>query len=89
VEYLPRTTNGSILITTRTRHIATFLAGREVINLGAVLSDEAVKMLINGLETPDLAADRPKILTLVDKLAYLPLAIVQAASFINMTQRPV
>ena len=89
VEYLPRTTNGSILITTRTRRIATFLAGNDVINLGAVLADEAVEMLINGLETPDLAADRPTILTLVDKLAYLPLAIVQAASFINMTQRPV
>jgi len=89
VEYLPRTTSGSILITTRTRRIATFLAGKDVINLGAVLPDEAVEMLINGLETLDLAADRPTISTLVNKLAYLPLAIVQAASFINMTQRPV
>ncbi len=89
VEHLPRTTNGSILVTTRTRGIATYLAGKEVINLGALSSDDAVEMLRNGLETPDLAADRPTILTLVDKLAYLPLAIVQAASFINMTQRPV
>ena len=89
MKYLPRTTNGSILITTRTRSIVTSLTGKEVINLGAVSSDEVVEMFINELETPDLAADRSTILTLMDKLAYLPLVIVQAASFINMTQQPV
>ena len=89
VEYLPRTTNGSILITTRARSVASFLAGKDVIELRAMSSDEATEMFANRLEAADLAADQTTLLTLLDKLAYLPLAIVQAASFINMTQRPV
>lgn len=93
VQYLPRTTNSAILITTRARSVATLLIGKEVINLGSMSPDEAVKIFVYELKTPDLTsdliADRPTILTLVNELAYLLLAIVQAATSIHMTQRPV
>jgi tetratricopeptide (TPR) repeat protein len=89
VDHLPRTTNGSILITTRSRYVANSLAGKEVIELLALSRDEAAEMFTKRLETPHLAADRAILSTLLEKLTYLPLAIVQAASFMNMTQRPV
>lgn len=44
IEYLPRTTNGSILITTQSRRVALDLAGKEVIDLKAMSADEATKM---------------------------------------------
>jgi hypothetical protein len=89
VEYLPNTTNSSILVITRVRRVTNFLAGKAVIDLSETLPDEAAEMFINGLEKPDLAADWTTTLALLEKLAYLPLAIVQAASFINRTQEPV
>ena len=88
-EYLPKTTNGSIIITTRTRRVANFLAGKEVIELSEMLPNEGAEMFIKALEKPSLAIDRAETLTLMDNLACLPLAIVQAASFINMTHQPV
>ncbi|KIX04501.1 uncharacterized protein Z518_05371 [Rhinocladiella mackenziei CBS 650.93] len=89
VQYLPTTTNGSIIITTRTPHVANFLAGKEVIELSEMSPNQSVEMFTKALRKPDLAMDNAATLTLVEKLAYLPLAIIQAASFINMTQRPV
>jgi hypothetical protein len=88
-DYLPKTTNGSILVTTRSRRVATFLTGADVVNLDAPSPDEAAKMFMNRLGSPDLAADREALSTLLAKLTYLPLAIVQASAFINETQHPV
>jgi nucleoside phosphorylase/tetratricopeptide (TPR) repeat protein len=89
VQYLPRTTHGSIVVTTRTRGVASFLAGKEVIELHRMSPDEGVEMFTGALENPDVAVDRVATLTLLEKLTYLPLAIVQAASYMNMTQRSV
>jgi hypothetical protein len=46
VDYLPRTPNGSILVTTRSRHMATFLAENEVVHLDALSPAEAAEMFI-------------------------------------------
>ena len=89
VECLPNTRNGCILDTTRTRHVATFLSGKDVVELPALLPEEAAEMFATNLEAPELAPDRSALFSLLDKLTYLPLAIVQAASYMNMTQRPV
>ncbi|RMZ91828.1 hypothetical protein DV736_g920, partial [Chaetothyriales sp. CBS 134916] len=85
-EYLPRTLNGSILVTTRSRRVATFLTGKEFINLAALSPHEAIEMFTNGLESAYPAGDRTALETLVEKLTHLPLAIVQASAFINRTQ---
>jgi tetratricopeptide (TPR) repeat protein len=90
-EFLPLTTmtNGSILITTRTRRVANFLARREVIELNAVTPDEAADIFDYELNSSYLATNDSSTRELLEKLTYLPLAIVQAASFIRMTQQPV
>ena len=84
VDSLPRTTNGSILITIYIRGVASFLTGKEVIILKTILPDEAAEIFKNELETPDLILDRTLLLTLLERLAYLPLVIVQAVSYINI-----
>jgi hypothetical protein len=55
----------------------------------AMSPDEASQMFMNGLERPDLTANRNAISSLLEKLTYLPLAIIQATSYMNMTQEPV
>jgi hypothetical protein len=60
-----------------------------VIELGEMSQNEGTEMFTRALEKRELATEGVATLTLLQKLAYLPLAIVQAASFIKMTQRPV
>ncbi|OAP63059.1 hypothetical protein AYL99_02286 [Fonsecaea erecta] len=87
-EWLPTLTNGTIIITTRSRRVASHLAGKEVIELTAMSPEEARTMFKNALEKPEIAADENETTILLDKLTYLPLAIFQAASYMNMTQEP-
>ncbi|KIW18868.1 hypothetical protein PV08_03157 [Exophiala spinifera] len=87
-EWLPNPTNGATIITTRSRWVASHLAGKEVTKLRAMSLDEARTMFRNALEKPDMAADENDTSVLLDKLTYLPLAIFQAASYMNMTQEP-
>lgn len=89
VQCLPRTTNGLIIVTTRTPSVAAFLAGKEVIELSMMSPNESVEMFTQALRKPHLAIDRAATVKLLEKLAYLPIAIVQAASYLNMTGRPV
>jgi hypothetical protein len=67
VDYLPRTLNGAILVTTRSRRVATFLAGKEVINLQALSLDEAAEMFTNGLGSLDGTADQTALEILLKK----------------------
>ncbi|KAK4936080.1 hypothetical protein LTR10_022982 [Elasticomyces elasticus] len=89
MDWFPSTAHGAILITTRSRRVASYLAGREVIELAAMSADQARNIFMNILENPELAGDQAAVSTLLDKLTFLPLAIVQAASYINMTQETV
>lgn len=84
--YLPSTKHGSVLITTRTRQVAVTLAGKELVNLAEPSAEVASGMFVGLLEDQTLAGDHLTISTLLEKLTFLPLAITQAASFINMTQ---
>ncbi|RMZ89583.1 hypothetical protein DV736_g3190, partial [Chaetothyriales sp. CBS 134916] len=86
--FLPSSINGSIIITTRSRRVANCLAGKEVIQLPTMSREEARKILTNTLEKPETAADENLTSVLLEKLTYLPLAIIQAATYINMTQEP-
>lgn len=89
VHHLPRTTNGSIIITTRSPNVAAFLAGKEVIELSTMSPHEGIEMFTKALRNLKIAHDYAATSSLLEKLAYLPLAIVQAASFLNMSGRPV
>ena len=86
VEYLPKNSTGSILVTTRNRGVATYLAGKDVVDLTEMDVDGATEILSNLLIESDILHDRHSTRALLEKLTCLPLAIVQAASYINKNQ---
>jgi tetratricopeptide (TPR) repeat protein/predicted acylesterase/phospholipase RssA len=83
LDQLPKSKHGSILFTTRSRKAATKLAGKSVIFVEE-MDDAIAKDLLKGsLFNEDLVLDDCAATDLVQKLTYLPLAIVQAAAYIN------
>jgi tetratricopeptide (TPR) repeat protein len=83
-DYLPNSPMGSVLVTTRNRRVATNLAGKESIKLQEMKEDEALDTFRGLLAKPDILTDLDATSTLLERLTYLPLAIVQAAAYINM-----
>jgi hypothetical protein len=81
--YLPRSKLGCILFTTRTRKIAVSLAHSDVVEVRE-MSKELASEMINKLLTKErLVDDQESTLRLLQRLTFLPLAIEQAAAYIN------
>ena len=80
--YIPRCSNGSILLTTRTRKVAgKFAPMRNVISLDALTIDEAERLLADKLGGDEEgAADRNELATVLERV---PLALVQATAYIS------
>jgi Tetratricopeptide repeat len=79
--YLPQSQNGSILITTRTRSVALKLVEEsDIIAVEPMDEGHAVALLETKLGTQ---SDRNGIAELAAALEFMPLAIVQAASYIR------
>ncbi|KAK6069642.1 phosphorylase superfamily protein [Seiridium cupressi] len=82
-QYLPTTDNCIILFTTRLRDVALSVAQTDVIELGAMSSEEATNFFAkatiqrNGLEESLIVKE------LLKELTFLPLAIAQAAAYLN------
>jgi tetratricopeptide (TPR) repeat protein len=80
--YLPQSAKGSILVTTRDKRVGERLAGREkpveVLPMSAPEAKELLRTRIAEEDWSDVEAMR-----LIEELAYLPLAITQAAAFIS------
>ena len=86
IEYLPHSSRGLILITTRDARMSRRLAGRDTsIVVEAMLPSEAQDLLRSRSERPGSDNDDNSRI-LVDELAYIPLAITQAAAFISENQ---
>ncbi|RKK56450.1 hypothetical protein BFJ69_g17647, partial [Fusarium oxysporum] len=83
VEYLPQSPNGAILITTRNRDLAFRLTGayEAIHEIGPMTQEEALKLLENRLGT---LSDANIAVKLVRSLDLIPLAISQAAAYIQM-----
>jgi tetratricopeptide (TPR) repeat protein len=86
VDYLPKSKHGSILFTTRSRKAAVKLAGKNVVSVGEMDEAMAKNLLRNSLINQDLLTDDHVTTDLLQKLTYLPLAVVQAAAYINENQ---
>ncbi|KAJ5316420.1 hypothetical protein N7476_006727 [Penicillium atrosanguineum] len=84
-EYLPKASSsqGAILFTTRSHKVAQFLASTEIIEIAEMDEHKATKVLKNLLVNKSLVDDHESTKKLLDRLTFLPLAIVQAASFMN------
>jgi hypothetical protein len=83
IDYLPRSEQGCIVFTTRDRKTAVKLAYQSVIEVPEMDEDVAIQLLQKCLVNPNLVNNRPDTTALLKELAYLPLAIVQAAAYIN------
>jgi tetratricopeptide (TPR) repeat protein len=83
IDCLPRSEQGCIVFTTRDRKTAVKLAHQNIVELSEMGEDVAMQMLQKCLIDPDLVNNRPDTTALLKELTYLPLAIVQAAAYIN------
>ncbi|OAL33356.1 hypothetical protein AYO20_07367 [Fonsecaea nubica] len=85
-QYLPERDHGRILFTTRSREVANAVEG-EMVELAEMSADEAKSLLEKSLEKSlvreDLLRNDKGVAELLQELTYLPLAIMQAAAYLN------
>ncbi|KAJ5207451.1 FabD/lysophospholipase-like protein [Penicillium cf. griseofulvum] len=86
IDYMPRSRHGAIIWTTRDRKMATEVARENVVTVQQMDESGASDMMRNYLIYPSRIKNYEDLLPgLLRKLTYLPLAIVQAAAYINVT----
>ena len=81
-ESLPFSTLGAILFTTRDREAATRYAGSNVIDIDEMDDEESKELLQRSLQNKQLVNDHSGT-KLLELLVNLPLAIMQAAAYLN------
>jgi len=89
VDYLPTSSKGSILFTTRSWKVASKLAYQNVIQVAEMNEDMASQILENSLVEKEMLKDHETTFKLLAELTFLPLAIVQAAAYINVNKTTV
>jgi hypothetical protein len=82
-EYLPFSTLGAILFTTRDREAATRYAGSNVIDIDEMDNTESGELLQRSLQNKQLIEDKDSTTKLLKSLVNLPLAVMQAAAYLN------
>ncbi|KAF3065086.1 hypothetical protein GL218_01180 [Daldinia childiae] len=85
IKHLPQNDYGLTLFTTRLREVAVDVAINNVVDLGEMNPEEAKSLFrsYKKADQPDQDQNETTIDELVKELTYLPLAIVQAASYMN------
>ncbi|OCK73604.1 kinesin light chain, partial [Lepidopterella palustris CBS 459.81] len=83
MDYLPRSSQGSIVFTTRSRKSGARFARENVIQVVEMDENIATQVLRNSLINKELLNNRHVVVQLLRQLTFLPLAIVQAAAYIN------
>ncbi|KAI9923967.1 hypothetical protein MW887_007425 [Aspergillus wentii] len=86
--YLPRGRQGCILLTTRNQQLAVSLAGPNLVKMQEMDDQTATDLFKASLVQKDLLDDHEATKSLLYQLGFLPLAIVQAASYINKNGTP-
>lgn len=80
---IPRSENGHVLFTSRNRQLALKLAAANIVSIPDVDQKTGKEILKKLLVQKDLLRDDQMANALLEKLAFLPLAISQAAAYIN------
>jgi hypothetical protein len=83
LDYVPHNNRGKVIFTTRSRKTAGDLTQANVLELQDLGKAEARDLLTQRITKRTLLADGSAVDELLEILTYLPLAIVQAAAFIN------
>jgi hypothetical protein len=84
--YLPKSPQGCVICTTRNRKVAVKIAeAPNIIEVSEMDEETAMQLLAKslGIDDPELLDSRQDALKLLEQLTFLPLAIVQAAAYIN------
>ncbi|KZZ95532.1 Tetratricopeptide-like helical [Moelleriella libera RCEF 2490] len=82
-DYLPSRPKGKILFTTRSKKTAERLSPSSSLELKDMDEAQTKELLARRLTKPELLDDETAASQLLESLAYLPLAVIQAAAFIN------
>ncbi|KAK6209142.1 hypothetical protein LQW54_006596 [Pestalotiopsis sp. IQ-011] len=88
-EFIPRSDQGSILLTTRSRQVAVDFAQADIVDVEQMSREEATQLLEKSLPQKQMLQDEALMSELLDYLTCLPLAITQAAAYLNRTKAPV
>src|SRR5204862_7891244 len=83
IEYHPKSQQGSIIFTTRDRKAAVKLAHQNIVKVPEMDETAAAQLLQKCLINQTLLNSRQDTTALLVQLTYLPLAIIQAAAYIN------
>ena len=83
VKYLPHSSNGSTLITTRDKRVGERLTNREKAVMVLPMAELEAERLLWSKVTQEGSLDKTKSSELLEVLGYLPLAITQAAAYIS------
>lgn len=84
LEYIPRSKTGRVIFTTRDRKVGVRLAHQNIIEVPKMAEDTATQMLRNSLIHKELVDSDPlNTKAMLAWLTHLPLAISQAAAYIN------
>ncbi|KAL4869611.1 hypothetical protein BDV12DRAFT_196239 [Aspergillus spectabilis] len=83
---LPESSHGYVLATTRSNIVAYQVAYYDLMPIRKPEKEDAIDMLRRKLTNADLLKDERTTIALLEQLAYLPLAISQAAAYLD--QRP-
>lgn len=86
IDYLPQSAFCSVLLTTTNGDAARSLVSQNIVELREMEQDTAQNMLERYLGIPVLGNEQQQADFLLQELSYLPLAIIQAASYINTTK---
>ncbi|KAL4781260.1 hypothetical protein BJX76DRAFT_360039, partial [Aspergillus varians] len=81
--HVPWSTTGSVLFTSRFKRVASKLAKQNVIEIPEMDETRATELLFERLTDKSILDQTKEVVLLLKELVYLPLAIVQAASYIN------
>ncbi|OAL51109.1 FabD/lysophospholipase-like protein [Pyrenochaeta sp. DS3sAY3a] len=81
--HLPKSRQGWIVCTTRNRKVAVKVATEKIVEVKEMDEEMAIDLLTRSMIHDDRPINRPVALKLLEQLTFLPLAIVQAAAYMN------
>jgi len=83
INFLPRSKRGCIVFTTRDRKGAVKLAHQNIVKVPEMDEEVATRLLQKCLIDQELVKEQHDTTALLTELTYLPLAIIQAAAYMN------
>ncbi|KEY73844.1 hypothetical protein S7711_10154 [Stachybotrys chartarum IBT 7711] len=87
-EHLSQSEDGLVLLTTRSMEVAADFSGSDVIDIDQMDPEEAAYLLEKSLTRKELLRDSALVKELLTHLTFLPLAITQAAAYLNRNKAP-